>query len=97
MRSPATYDVTTYMRLDRDGTEVQVIIQGRYTEDVPGRYCGPPEDCYEGEPATADIIYVLDLHGQPVELREDEEKIAIECLLAVGAEIADQDDWEVEL
>lgn len=89
MRS-ATYMVTAYMTVDRDGEEVQLTLRGRYTEDEPSRTYGPPESCFEGEPASVDVLTVLDENGRAVELTLDEEETAVERLLLAGAD--DMDD-----
>ena len=36
--------------LQLEGTEYSVAIDYTFTKGVPGKLCGPPEDCYPEEP-----------------------------------------------
>lgn len=87
------------MIIDRDGQEVHLTLKGRYMNETPAQMYGPPEDCYEGEPATVDIMTVVDDNGQRVELSVDEEETAVERLLDAGADDGafDDDDFDTDM
>lgn len=79
--------VTSSFLVEREGKEIELKVDGRYTPGIEGRTWGPPEDSYEGEPADAEIEMVwLGGHPWTGELTDAETEEATEALLAVGDE-----------
>lgn len=68
-------------------------VAGSYTPGTPGRYQCDPGDCYEGEPAEAEIDTVWLLDGKDNRVRELKEReyecvsdTLCEALMVSGAE-----------
>lgn len=80
--------ISSTVTVERNGVEIDLSVKGEFYPEVEGRLNGPPEDCYPGEDANAEILEVL-FEGKIWDgtLTPAEEKLAINNL------ISDAQDW----
>ena len=64
--------------IERDGADLELEVEGQVSSIVPGKYTGPPENCYPDEGGDVDILSVKlngveyeDLNAVEVGLLED--------------------------
>lgn len=89
----STMETTITVEREQDGemVELEITVRGDVYGGSPGRTYGPPERCFEPEPARVEGITAT-LNGQPFELTESELETADEALQEKAGEEAD-DPW----
>ncbi len=76
---------TTKMTVVRGEDEFEVEVTGDVAPIIPGRYSGPPEDCYPDEGGEVESLSAS-LDGKPFELTAEEEAKAEGLLQERAAE-----------
>jgi hypothetical protein len=90
------FTLTEEYHLDRDNTEVAVVLAGSGVPYVRGRFSGPSEKCYPSEGGYVEDVTAFNPEtGEPMDLTEDEKELASEYLYGLACEEA-QDHYECE-
>jgi len=79
--------------VERDEEELELTVRGTVSKFIPGRFFGPPENCYPDEGGEAEIEAIL-LNGKPWtgELTPKEKQAVEELLIEEAAN--DGPDYE---
>jgi hypothetical protein len=75
--------------------DAEVLIEYEYSAGRPGRYSGPPEDCYEDEPEDITVLQVL-INGQFVDADLFAESVIEQWHDAIRAHMADELESDAE-
>ena len=82
------------MSIRRGDADLDLIVECDYTPGTPGRYYGPPEDCYQGDAGDVEDVVARDeATGVVVELDEDEIDRLLDRAAEAWAEDAAERRW----